>query len=137
MRRLLATAGACASFFSGAAAYAAQPTPWQTRFQPAATDIMAQIEWFEVYTLWFIVPITVLVLLLLAWCIIRYRASKNPTPSRTSHNTFIEVIWTLGPVLVLLAIAIPSFQLLTAQYTPGEEAEPHHQGDRQPVELGL
>lgn len=122
MRRLLATAGACASFFSGAAAYAAQPTPWQTRFQPAATDIMAQTEWFEVYTLWFIIPITVLVLLLLAWCILRYRASKNPTPSRTSHNTFIEVIWTLGPVLVLLAIAIPSFQLLTAQYTPGEEA---------------
>jgi len=115
-------AGACASFFGGAAAYAAQPTPWQTRFQPAATDIMAQTEWFEVYTLWFIIPITVLVLLLLAWCIIRYRASSNPTPSRTSHNTLIEVIWTLGPVLVLLAIAIPSFQLLTAQYTPGEEA---------------
>jgi cytochrome c oxidase subunit 2 len=106
----------------GTAAYAAQPTPWQTRFQPAATDIMAQTEWFEIYTLWFIIPITVLVLLLLAWCILRYRASKNPTPSRTSHNTFIEVIWTLGPVLVLLAIAIPSFQLLTAQYTPGEEA---------------
>jgi cytochrome c oxidase subunit 2 len=122
MRRLLATAGACASFFSGAVAYAAQPVDWQTRFQPAATDIMAQTEWFEVYTLWFIIPITVLVLLLLAWCIIRYRASKNPTPSRTSHNTLIEVIWTLGPVLVLLAIAIPSFQLLTAQYTPGEEA---------------
>ncbi len=122
MRRLLAMAGACASFFLGSAAYAAQPTPWQTRFQPAATDIMAQTEWFEVYTLWFIVPITVLVLLLLAWCILRYRASKNPTPSRTSHNTLIEVIWTLGPVLVLLAIAIPSFQLLTAEYTPGEEA---------------
>jgi cytochrome c oxidase subunit 2 len=122
MRRLLATAGACASFFSGAAAYAAQPTPWQTRFQPAATDIMAQTVWFEVYTLWFIIPITVLVLLLLAWCILRYRASKNPTPSRTSHNTLIEVIWTVGPVIVLLFIAIPSFQLLTAQYTPGEEA---------------
>jgi len=115
-------AGACASFLSGAAAHAAQPVDWQTRFQPPATDIMAQTEWFEVYTLWFIIPITVLVLLLLAWCILRYRASKNPTPSRTSHNTMIEVIWTLGPVLVLLAIAIPSFQLLTAQYTPGEEA---------------
>ena len=55
---------------------------------------MAQIEWFEVYTLWFIIPITLLVLLLLAWCIVRFRASANPTPSRTSHNTLIEVIWT-------------------------------------------
>ncbi len=83
---------------------------------------MEEVAWFEVYTLWFIVPITILVLALLAWCIIRFRESANPTPSRTSHNTLIEVIWTLGPVLVLLAIAVPSFQLLTAQYTPPEEA---------------
>jgi cytochrome c oxidase subunit 2 len=123
MRRLLALAGASASFLIGAAAYAAQPTPWQTRFQPPATDMMAQIEWFEAYTLWFIIPITLLVLLLLAWCILKYRASNNPTPSRTSHNTIIEVIWTVGPVIVLLFLAVPSFQLLTAQYTPQEEAK--------------
>jgi cytochrome c oxidase subunit 2 len=84
---------------------------------------MAQIEWFEAYTLWFIIPITLLVLLLLAWCILKYRASNNPTPSRTSHNTIIEVIWTVGPVIVLLFLAVPSFQLLTAQYTPQEEAK--------------
>jgi cytochrome c oxidase subunit 2 len=123
MRRLLALAGASASFLIGAAAYAAQPTPWQTRFQPPATDMMAQIEWFEAYTLWFIIPITLLVLLLLAWCILKYRANINPTPSRTSHNTIIEVIWTVGPVIVLLFLAVPSFQLLTAQYTPQEEAK--------------
>jgi cytochrome c oxidase subunit 2 len=82
---------------------------------------MESINWFENYTLWFIIPITLLVLALLAWCIVRFRASANPTPSRTSHNTAIEVIWTVGPVLVLLCIAIPSFQLLTAQYTPPEE----------------
>ncbi len=122
MRRLFAFAGACATFFAGAAAHAAQPVDWQIRFQPPATDIMAKIEWFEIYTLWFIIPITVLVLLLLGWCILRFRASVNPTPSRTSHNTMIEVIWTVGPVLALLAIAVPSFQLLTAQYTPDEEA---------------
>lgn len=91
--------------------------------QPAATDIMSQVRWFEQYTLWFIVPITLLVLLLLAWCIIKYRASVNPTASRTSHNTLIEVIWTVGPVVILLFLAIPSFQLLTAQYTPEEEAQ--------------
>ena len=90
-------------------------------FQPAATDMMEQITWFEHYTLWFIVPITLLVLALLAYCIFKFRASVNPTPSRTSHNTLIEVIWTVGPVVILLFLAIPSFQLLTAQYNPPEE----------------
>jgi cytochrome c oxidase subunit 2 len=93
------------------------------RFQPAATDMMAQIEWFEAYTLWFIVPITLLVLGLLAWCILKFRDSVNSTPSRTSHHTVIEVLWTVGPVIILLFIAVPSFQLLTAQYTPPEEAK--------------
>ena len=101
---------------------AAQPTDWQIRFQPAATAMMEEIAWFEAYTLWFIIPITLLVLLLIGWCIVRYRASVNPTPSRTSHNTVIEVIWTVGPVIVLLFLAVPSFQLLTSQYTPPEEA---------------
>ena len=124
MRRLLATAGASAvSLVGAAAAYAAQPVDWQMRFQPAATDMMAQIEWFEKYTLWFIVPITALVLILLGWCILKFRASVNPNPSRTSHNTLIEVIWTVGPVVILLFLAVPSFQLLTAQYTPEEEAK--------------
>lgn len=114
-------AAAAMVLLSGAAAFAAQPTPWQTDFQPAASPIMESITWFENYTLWFIIPITLLVLALLAWCIVRFRASANPTPSRTSHNTIIEVIWTVGPVVVLLCLAIPSFQLLTAQYTPPEE----------------
>ena len=82
---------------------------------------MAEITWFEHYTLWFIVPITLLVLVLLAYCIFKFRASANPTPSRTSHHTVIEVIWTVGPVVILLFLAIPSFQLLTEQYTPPEE----------------
>jgi cytochrome c oxidase subunit II len=121
MRKFLAGVGASAAFLSSSAAYADQPRPWEAAFQEPATDIMRQIIWFEHYTLWFIVPITLFVLGLLAWCVIKFRASVNPTPSRTSHNTLIEVIWTVGPVLVLLAIAIPSFQLLTAQYTPPEE----------------
>ena len=62
-------------------------------------------------------------LVLLAWCILKFRASVNPTPSRTSHHTVIEVIWTVGPVVILLFLAVPSFQLLTAQYTPPEEAK--------------
>lgn len=122
MRRVFAGLCAAAATFP-TAAFAAQPVEWQTRFQEAATDMMRQITWFELYTLWFVIPITLLVLVLLAWCIFRYRASANPTPSRTSHNTLIEIIWTVGPVVILLFLAVPSFQLLTAQYTPPEEAK--------------
>jgi len=62
--------------------------------------------------------ISVFVLALLVWTIIRYRRGANPTPSRTSHNTAIEVVWTLVPVLILVAIAIPSIRLIRAQYSP-------------------
>jgi cytochrome c oxidase subunit 2 len=86
-------------------------------FQPAASPIMSQVRWFEHYTLWFIVPITLFVLALLITVMVKFRASKNPVPSRTSHNTLIEVAWTIGPVLVLLFLAVPSFDLLTAQLT--------------------
>lgn len=127
MRKFLAgaklLASAAATLVTGASAHAAQPAPWEMTFQPAATDMMRQIARFEHYTLWFIVPITLFVLFLIAYCILKFRASVNPTPSRTSHNTLIEVIWTVGPVVVLLLLAIPSFQLLTAQYTPPEEAK--------------
>nr|WP_314446103.1 cytochrome c oxidase subunit II [uncultured Sphingomonas sp.] len=58
------------------------------------------------------------VLVLLLWAMIRYRRSANPTPSRTSHNTFVEVVWTLVPVLVLVAIAVPSIRLIRHQYSP-------------------
>lgn len=124
MRKIVAGGlSAFATLLAGASAQAAQPAEWEMRFQPAATDIMHQITWFEEYTLWFIIPITLLVLFLLAYCIVKFRASVNPNPSRTSHNTLIEVIWTVGPVLILLFIAVPSFQLLTNQYTPPEEAK--------------
>lgn len=121
MKRIVCSFGALPVFLSAGSALADQPRPWEMTFQPAATDMMRQITWFEHYTLWFIVPITLLVLALLAYCIVKFRASANPTPSRTSHNTLIEVIWTVGPVVILLALAIPSFQLLTAQYNPAEE----------------
>jgi cytochrome c oxidase subunit 2 len=62
--------------------------------------------------------ISVIVLALLLWVIVRYRKGANPTPSRNSHNTVIEVVWTLVPVLILVAIAIPSIRLLRHQYTP-------------------
>lgn len=121
MKKFLAGLGAVSLVLAASGAIAGQPTPWQLSFQQPASDMMESIIWFERYTLWFIVPITLLVLALLAWCIVKYRASANPQPSRTSHNTLIEVIWTVGPVIILLFIAVPSFQLLTAQYNPPEE----------------
>ncbi len=102
-------------------AFAAQPQPWEMGMQPAASPIMHQIRWFEQYTLWFIVPIVLFVLALLITVIVRFRASKNPEASRTSHNTVIEVVWTVAPVLILLFLAVPSFNLLTAQLTMPED----------------
>ena len=99
-------------------AFADQPKPWGYRFQEPAGDMMRQIAWFEVYTLWFVIPITLFVLALLIYTSWRFSEKRNPVPSKTSHNSVIEVIWTVGPVLILLAIAIPSFQLLTAQFNP-------------------
>ena len=103
---------------SATLAYADQPKPWGYRFQEAATDMMGQITWFERYTLYFVIPITLFVLGLLLFVSWRFSEKRNPVPSKTSHNSLIEVIWTIGPVLILLAISIPSFQLLTAQFNP-------------------
>jgi cytochrome c oxidase subunit 2 len=64
------------------------------------------------------VIICAIVLALLGYAIVRFRRGANPTPSRTSHNTALEVVWTLVPVLILVAIAVPSFRLLRVQYTP-------------------
>lgn len=121
MKKFAASLALLALSLCATGAFAAQPEPWQMRFQAAGSAIMDEVAWFEAYTLWFITPITLLVMGLLAWCIFRFRASANPTPSRTSHNTVIEVLWTVGPVIVLLFLAIPSFQLLTNQYTPPDE----------------
>ena len=129
MRR---TIFAAAAVFGGAGAATAQdaaqslpgqPHPWQMGLQEALSPIEQQIHWFSDYTLAFIVPIVVLVAALLGWCAWRFREDRYPVASRTSHNTMIEVVWTLAPVLVLLCLAIPSFQLLTAQYNPPREPE--------------
>lgn len=104
-----------------ASANAAQPRPWEMGLQPAASPIMHQIRWFEQYTLWFVIPIVLFVLALLIVVMVRFRASKNPEASRTSHNTAIEVVWTVVPVLILLFLAVPSFNLLTAQLTMPED----------------
>ena len=106
--------GAVAAALAGtaSAALAAEPEPWAINLQPAATDVMRDIHAFSDFTMWIVVPIVGLVTILLAVVMFRFNARANPTPSRTSHNTLIEVLWTVLPILILVAIAIPSFRLL-------------------------
>jgi cytochrome c oxidase subunit 2 len=87
--------------------------------QDQVTPIGEEAAWFhDVILMPAIVAISIFVLILLAWVIIRYRRAANPTPSRTTHNTLLEVVWTLVPVLILVVIAVPSIRLLAHQYSP-------------------
>ena len=99
-----------------AAAFQGVPHDWQVLFQRAASPVMASMRDFNAFMHAFLIAIVLLVTGLLAWVIYRYRESANPIPSRLSHNTVIEVLWTVIPVLILVAIAIPSFRLLFYQY---------------------
>src|SRR5580704_2912272 len=103
-----------ALFASAGAAFAGlgQPTPWQLGLQDAASPVMADIIGFHTFVLWIVTAITIFVLALLLIIIFRFNARANPTPSRTTHNTPLEVIWTIVPVIILVLIAIPSFRLL-------------------------
>jgi cytochrome c oxidase subunit II len=100
-----------------ALAGAGQPSPKQIGFQEAVTPIAAQIHRVHDYVNFIIIAITAFVLLLLVYVMWRFSEKRNPTPSRTTHNTTVEVLWTVIPVFILVAIAIPSFKLLFDQYT--------------------
>ena len=116
-------AAASAFAFAPAVAFAAKPEDWQMTLQPAATEIMSSMIWFEQYTLILMAAVTIFVAGLLGFVCWKFRASANPVASRTTHNSLLEVVWTTVPVLILVAIAFPSFQLLNAQYAPPREAE--------------
>ena len=95
-----------------AAAMADQPKPWQTGLQEAATPLMERITSFHNLLLIIITVISLFVLALLVIVVVKYNEKANPTPSKTTHNTMIEVLWTVIPVLILVVVAIPSFKLL-------------------------
>ncbi len=102
-----------------------RPTPGigqpdgRIHIQEQVTDIGRDAEWMhDIVLMPIITAISLFVLGLLLWVVARYRRSANPVPSRTSHNTVIEVVWTLAPVLILVVIAVPSIKLLAAQYAP-------------------
>ena len=94
-----------------------QPIVGGWKIQPQVTELGQEALWFHDMLLMPIITIiSLFVLILLAYAMIRFRAKANPVPSKTAHNTLIEIIWTIVPVLILLAIAVPSIRLLAHQY---------------------
>lgn len=91
---------------------AAKPVAWQLGLQESASPIMDKIHDLHNLLMIVITGVAVVVTALLAFVIIRFRASKNPIPSKTSHHTLLEVVWTLIPVFILAIIAVPSFKLM-------------------------
>jgi cytochrome c oxidase subunit 2 len=109
---------ALASFLFSADARAelGQPRNWQLGFQEAATPIMRQLTDFHNFLLVLTTVITLFVMGLLVYVALRFNENANPKPSKTSHHTILEVLWTVVPILILVVIAVPSFRLLFAQY---------------------
>ena len=116
--RMKTALGVAANLALGRTAFAKDgiAVPWQMDFQPAASPIMAQIHSFHTYVTIIITLIALFVLVLLVYVMARFNERRNPVPSRVTHNTVLEIAWTVIPVLILVAIAIPSFRLLFAQY---------------------
>ena len=92
-----------------------QPSPWQLGLQQSASPVMDNIIWFHDFLLFIITAIAGFVLALLIIVMVRFNARANPAPSRTTHNTLIEIAWTLIPIMILMFIAVPSFKLLFFQ----------------------
>jgi cytochrome c oxidase subunit II len=114
-RRLLGLALAGVLLLAGGSAFAeevGQPGPWEFDLQASATPVMDSIMQFHNWLMVIITVITLFVLALLITVVVKFNARANPVPSRTTHNTLIEVAWTLIPVMILVGIAVPSFRLL-------------------------
>jgi cytochrome c oxidase subunit 2 len=104
--------------FTASSAFANQPKEWQLGFQDPASDGMRDIVNFHNNLLLpIIIAISVFVLFLMVYACIRFRASRNPNPSKTTHNVTVEILWTLIPCLILIVMAVPSFKILYKQDT--------------------
>jgi cytochrome c oxidase subunit II len=112
---LAATTAAVLATGRAAVAGLGQPSEWQFGLQQSVTPVMDNIVWFHDFLLYIITAIAGFVLALLIIVMVRFNARANPTPSRTTHNTLVEVLWTIIPIVILLVIAVPSFKLLFLQ----------------------
>ncbi len=107
---------AMAGFASATSVFAAgMAEPWQTGLQEFVTPVGRDINWLHNFLLWIITPITVFVLGLLVYVMVKFNAKANPVPSKTTHHVGVEIAWTVIPVLILVAIAIPSLRLVYFQ----------------------
>ena len=103
-------------FLTGQSLHATQPKNWQLGYQESVTSIMDDLVFMHDYILLpIITAISVFVLFLILYGVYKFRASKNPNPSKTTHNTTLEILWTVIPCLILVVIAVPSFKLLYKQ----------------------
>ena len=107
--------GALATLLTAGPA-AAEIRNFQLGFQEAASPVMEMIESFHMELFWIITAVSLFVLALLVWVVLKFRASANPVPSKVHHNTVLEIAWTVIPVIILVVIAIPSFKLLYFQH---------------------
>lgn len=114
-KHILSLLGGLAVLFGAFPAMAAYPKSWELNFQPSAGELATQIHGFHDLLLWIITAIVIFVMALLLWVIVKYNAKANPVPSKTTHNTMIEVVWTIVPVIILIVIAVPSFKILFYQ----------------------
>jgi cytochrome c oxidase subunit II len=103
---------AAAPYALAADPHVVEPHNWQLGFQEAATPVKERIADLHNELLVIIALITIFVVVLLGYVMLRFNARANPVPTRTSHNTVIELLWTVVPVLILVIIAIPSFKLM-------------------------
>ncbi|MBX6425359.1 MAG: cytochrome c oxidase subunit II [Variibacter sp.] len=113
--RLLAVGFVMTCAANVAQAALGHPSPWQIGLQDSATPVMDGLISFHNFVMGIIAAIVIFVLALLVIVMVRFNARSNPVPSRTTHNTAIEVAWTLIPVIILITIAVPSFKLLFLQ----------------------
>lgn len=115
--KMIGVLSGIAVLVSASAAFAAagQAVPWQMGLQDPVTPVAEYIVWFHNYLMVIITAITLFVMALMGYVMIKFNAKANPVPSKTTHNALIEVLWTVIPILILVAIAIPSFRLLYLQ----------------------
>lgn len=109
---LLTAVAATILMMGTAGAEQGQPAPWETTFQEAFSPVARDQHMFHDLLLWIISAISLFVLVLLVYVILRFNKRANPTPSKTTHNTLIEIIWTVVPIMILIVIMIPSLKLL-------------------------
>ena len=117
-----------ATFASCLFSASAEMKLWQLGVPEPVSPVAVRIHEFHDYLLWLITAITIFVLALLVYVCVRFKASRNPNPSKTTHNTTIEVLWTVVPVLILVVVAVPHSRLSIMEWGRGSRHDDKSHG---------